>query len=232
MVKNVLIIECTLRYNWYKIFENATLTSGEEIRVEQARWQEVHLTAYSDAGLIIELAPAAKPHAHCPDNQRRTIKPDFILFRTLCQHINEMSHKNFLYAMKYCNIPTMNSLQSIYGMMEKPWVYGELRNIQKHMGGYENFPLIPQTYYPSASSMVISPGFPCVVKIGPFHAGYGKIKCESQARFEDIRSIVAIHKDYCTAEIWIDWDFEIRIQKIGPSIRCFKRQSMNWKGNV
>jgi hypothetical protein len=31
---------------------------------------------------------------------------------------------------------------------------------------------------------------------------------------------------------FIDWDWDGRIQKIGPYYRVFKRVSMNWKGNV
>ena len=57
MVKNVLVIECTTTYNWYKIFENAKLTHGEEIKVEQASWQEINCTGYFDSGLIVEMRP-------------------------------------------------------------------------------------------------------------------------------------------------------------------------------
>ena len=231
MVKKVLIIECVPRYNWYNIFKNGTLTSGEEIIVEQATWNDVNMTAYDD-GLVITLGPAKKPLPDTTQNKPRTIRPDFILFRSLCQHIGGLNDKKFLYGIKYCNIPSINTVDAIYGMLEKPYVYGELKRIQQDCSDKNMFPLIEQTYYPSYKSMVISPGFPCVIKIGPYHAGYGKIKCESQARFDDIRSIVALHNDYCTAEPWIDWDYEIRIQKIGSNIKCFKRQSMNWKGNV
>ena len=44
MVKNVLVIECTTTYNWYKIFDGATLTNGEQIKIEQATWQEINCT--------------------------------------------------------------------------------------------------------------------------------------------------------------------------------------------
>eukprot|EP01126_Amoeba_proteus_P048056 TRINITY_DN5536_c0_g2_i3.p2 TRINITY_DN5536_c0_g2~~TRINITY_DN5536_c0_g2_i3.p2 ORF type:complete len:148 (-),score=31.78 TRINITY_DN5536_c0_g2_i3:666-1109(-) len=38
--------------------------------------------------------------------------------------------------------------------------------------------------------------------------------------------------DYVTLEEYIDWDFDIRIQKIGPHYRAFQRKSPFWKGNV
>jgi len=44
----------------------------------------------------------------------------------------------------------------------------------------------------------------------------------------------ALHGDYVTVEPFInwDWDWDGRVQKIGPYYRVFKRVSMNWKGNV
>ena len=244
MVKYVLILECTTRYNWYEIFENATLLSGEKIVVEQATWQEVQMTAYSDSKLRVEINRAKKPLPNTPQDKPRSIAPDFVLFRTLSQHVNDINDKNKFYAFQFSNVPTMNSMRAMYSMFEKPWVYGALREVQTKLYKEEKlknpeiskmdvFPLIDQTYYPFYNNMIMDPSFPCVVKIGPFHAGYGKIKCESRARFDDVRSIVALHKDYCTGEKWIDWDYEVRIQKIGNNnIKCFKRRSMNWKGNV
>ena len=38
-------------------------------------------------------------------------------------------------------------------VQDKPWVYAHLLNIQKELGE-ENFPLIDQSFYASASEMV------------------------------------------------------------------------------
>ena len=232
MVKNILVVECVTTYNWYKVFDGATLTSGEKIRVEQASWQEISMTGYYDSGLIVEMQKARRPLPDTPQNKSRTIKPHFVLIRSLSQFLNDSS-KNLLYAIQFCNIPTINSFRSIYGMLEKPVVFGELRKVQKRLSKQNiSFPLVEPTYYPTYRSMIIAPSFPLVIKIGHHHAGYGKIKCDTKHRFDDVKSIVACHNDYCTAEEFINYDFEIRIQKIGPSIKCFKRRSMNWKGNV
>lgn len=47
------------------------------------------------------------------------------------------------------DVPAMNSLDSIYMCSEKPIVYGKLKEIQKKLGGFDAFPLIPQIYYPN-----------------------------------------------------------------------------------
>jgi synapsin len=46
----------------------------------------------------------------------------------------------------------------------------ELKKIQKRLGK-DKFPLINQTYYTNFGSMIIAPDFPCVAKVGSFHAG-------------------------------------------------------------
>lgn len=40
-----------------------------------------------------------------------------------------------------------------YYFQDKPWVYGQLVQLQKKLGK-ENFPLIEQTFYPSSGEMV------------------------------------------------------------------------------
>ena len=108
MVKNVLVVECTTHYNWYKIFDGAKLTNGEEIRIEQASWQEFNCTAYFDSGLIVELQKARRPLPNTPQNTSRTIKPDFILIRSLCQFlndsINQKSTQYFFYKLIICRL--------------------------------------------------------------------------------------------------------------------------------
>ena len=54
----------------------------------------------------------------------------------------------------------------------------------------------------------------------------------NRSAFEDVRSLVALNGDYATAEEFIKWDYDLRIQKIGNTYRAFRRVSTNWKGNV
>jgi hypothetical protein len=129
------------------------------------------------------------------------------------------------------NIPSINSLMSAYICLERVTVFSALKLIEKKIG-HENFPLIQQNLYPDHRSMVITPDFPIVVKVGAVHAGYGKMKCDNSRQFADFKSVTALHGDYVTAEPFIDWDYDMRIQKIGHHYRAFRRVSSNWKGNT
>ena len=71
--------------------------------------------------------------------------------------------------------------------------------------------------------------FPCVVKVGTAHSGFGKMRMKSMDEMEDFRSVVALQGRYVTCEPFIKWDYDFRIQKIGPHYRAFRRYSTNWK---
>jgi len=79
-----------------------------------------------------------------------------------------------------------------------------------------------------------TPNFPIVVKVAHVHAGYGKMKLENHHQLADLRSIVSIHNDYCTAESFLKGDYDLRIQKIGKRIRAFRRTGISgaWKTNT
>lgn len=36
------------------------------------------------------------------------------------------------------------------------------------------------------------------------------MKVTSESAFDDLRSIVAMHDDYCSVEPFIDWDYDLR----------------------
>jgi hypothetical protein len=66
------------------------------------------------------------------------------------------------------------------------------RELQQRLGK-ENFPLVEQTFYGNYKQMVIAPAIPCVVKIGPYHSGFGKILIKDESQFDDIK----VHRALC-----------------------------------
>jgi hypothetical protein len=66
---------------------------------------------------------------------------------------------------------------------------------------------------------IISPELPGVIKVSHAHAGQGKIKVDTQQAFNDMRSVLFIHEDYCTAEPFFQYTSGIRVQKVCGTYR-------------
>jgi len=240
MVKTLLIIDSKTDYfSAFKDVKSITYTDSEtgdkkeeELKVDQASWEDIYLSAYSDTGIVVDLRAARVPIYGSPQCDNRTIKPDFVLIRNMVRGLPHQDFRNLLYGFAYAGIPTLNSIESIIWNLERPLSYAGLLTIHNRLGK-DKFPLIPQTYYPRYTEMNFTPEYPIVVKVGHIHAGFGKMMLQKHDDFNDLASILALHEDYCTAEQFISASYDLRIQKIGNHYRVYRRTScVGWKSNV
>jgi len=192
------------------------------VDIIQATWDEISVISYDSPGVMVSV--------NKPD-MKKSIIIHFVLLRSVTKSLHNQDSTNKLLGLIHGGLPSVNSLHSAYLCRDRPTVFGELKKIEKRLG-HDNFPVIPQTLYTDFRNMLITPNYPIVAKVGHVHAGYGKMKFDDNAQFSDFRGLIAIHNDYVTAEPFIRWDYDMRIQKIGPHYRVFKRVSSNWKGNV
>ncbi|TNN44910.1 Synapsin-2 [Liparis tanakae] len=82
-----------------------------------------------------------------------SFRPDFVLVR---QHAFSMAQnedfRNLIIGLQYAGVPSVNSLDSIYNLCDKPWAFSQLINNQKKLGS-DKIPLIDQTFYPNYRDM-------------------------------------------------------------------------------
>ena len=229
----LLVIASTTEEDWVKLCSKYS----SKFKVIQTTWDKISFSSYSDSKYpVVSIYPNSNPIYPEQSEVINNIKPSLVLIRNLARYLSSKleivpDFRNILYGFYHSNIPMINDLSAIIAELEKPIMYGRLRKI-RDMYGEKNFPLIQQYYYPNYSEICITPSTPYVLKVSYPHAGYGKIRVRDHHEIDDLRSILALHKDYIYIEPLIDVDYELRIIFIAPNYyRVHKRSSLNWKVN-
>lgn len=220
--------------DWADMMQGTVLDDGRSIDVVQCGWDDIRVSAEpkSSVPILVHL-----PKSRAAPKRPTSFQPDFVLVR------NEVScpgndFRNQMFGLMFAGISSVNSFHSIYQFCEKAVVTAELFKISRRCGldenGEEIFPLMPMQYFASHQEMMYTQEFPAVCKIGSAHAGVGKMKVPDHHAMEDFRSVMAMTGNYCTAEPFLEGDYDLRVQKIGRHYRVFKRTSMSgeWKTNT
>ncbi|KAL9644488.1 hypothetical protein ABK040_009353 [Willaertia magna] len=241
-ILNIVIFDGNTGHDWKSIFTEYEKKINFKYRLIQCSWMETAITTFIEPSknvdekketCLMKIAPVFDSLSDIRRPETITIKPNFLIIRNQCRALTEESDKrDVLYGLMISDIPSINTLQSMYQCLERPIMYAGLRTIEKKLGS-KKFPLIPFNYHSSYQQMIISPEMPCVVKVGHAHRGMGKMKVSDTTQWADLRTIIALNDTYSTCEPFIDVAYGIRIQKIGKNYRAFKKEmsGSGWKSH-
>ena len=77
-----------------------------------------------------------------------------------------------------------------------------------------------------------APTFPCVLKLGDYHMGYGKVLAREKETWQDYIDLSVIANKPISVERYINYVKDIRCLSIANETFCIERFPSRWKANV
>ena len=197
----------------------------------QCSWNDISVSLYP-SGCLCTIAPIRESGGK-KKPETVTVKPDFLVIRNQPRGPTPATdNRNALYALVAAGIPAVNSLQSCMLDLERASMVGEMLRLQRLAPSPAHFPVIPISFYSHCMRMpMYDSGFPAILKVSHAHAGMGKVKIASSEGIHDCATVLALHGDYASLEPYIAAVHGLRVQKIGPHYRVYKKvfTGSGWK---
>lgn len=134
-------------------------------------------------------------------------------------------HQQVLELIRFSGAPCVNDATVMLNDLNR-WT---MLNILKTL----ELPVIPFTAVVGATiSTQMTPHVPSVLKIGSYHAGYGKMHLGSLEQWQDMTDLVVATEGYFTVEPYIDYKRDIRCLAVGDQIWAMQRKGSRWKANT
>jgi hypothetical protein len=160
---NILVIVSLHDFDWAKSFKDLQV-NGCDLVVKQASYNEIVNCSYQEEkSSHVYVSIKSIKDLHFSQDAVDSFDVDFVLFRSVCHGRYNQDSRNIMLTFLHGAIPSVNSIESIWLNSERPIGYGLLNRIKKRVG-YDKFPLIPQTYWPTYSTMKFAPDSPYVLK--------------------------------------------------------------------
>ncbi len=151
------------------------------------------------------------------------IRVDAVLWR-LGAVRPQAAHRSALEIIRLSGVPCFNAASVLLRGYDRLGMLSGLREI--------GLPTIP--FSVALGDRVLEreqPQFPCVVKVGNLHGGWGKARATNVGQWNDILDLAFVTEDYATVEPFIDYEQDVRCLCIGAEIWAMSRRSSEWKVN-
>jgi ribosomal protein S6--L-glutamate ligase len=133
-------------------------------------------------------------------------------------------HREALELVRYAQVPCVNSAETLLRGFDRLNMLNELREI--------GLPVVPFTAVVGPPLMgELEPQLPSIIKVGSYHAGYGKMKLTTLEQWQDMVDFIFITEDYFTIEPYIDYVRDIRCVAVGEQVWAMARNGSRWKAN-
>lgn len=157
------------------------------------------------------------------DAQGQT-KVDSVLWRVGAIRPHHL-HRAVLEMIRLSGIPCVNNAQSLLRGFDRISMMNEMIKI--------GIPQIKSIIATGVNALEeVQPQLPCIVKIGNYHAGYGKMKVDTLTQLMDVKDMYFASDDYMLIEPYIDYERDIRCLVIGENMWAMERRGRTWKSNT
>lgn len=171
----------------------------------------------------LRLTPESKLEIHNSDGHWMPIIG--VAWRGMFDQHFEIQHAAFS-LIRASGVPCINSSACILRASDRVSLSYQLKN-----GG---LPIVPAHYFLGSSGIGYfhNPSLPCVLKLGNWHMGYGKIKASTQETWSDAADLPFIVRGSVAVEPFLDYRRDIRVLLLGEMMLGFERVPSQWRANV
>lgn len=201
-------------------------TSEPADLIEQADYKDVSvLASQSSSTATVYIAAGSKQTSGLTRSTQimpaRIVRPEFVVVKQ-CAREKPEHLKSIVYALNYCLVPLFEPVEFWNVFQSRQMVFAILLRVQRQLGK-ENFPLIPQVYCQTQQDLLnyinsSTISLPCLVRMGN-----GRIKIDQVQGLRDFASIMATSHNSCTIEQYLEVEYDLIIQKLGTSLKLFRR---------
>ncbi len=156
------------------------------------------------------------------DEQGRT-RVDGVLWRVGAIR-PEPRHRVVLDLIRLTGTPCVNPAATLQRGFDRLSMRAEMQAI--------GMPMLPQEIVLGGALLDhTEPATPAVLKVGNYHAGYGKALVRTPENWADLRDLAWTADDYVTLEPFVDYVRDLRCLAVGDEIWGMARRSGSWKAN-